>query len=128
MDCGSCSEEIVKMVEKHCKHFYIRANRCPSLYDDIFALRGWKKEVINDLEFELNSILVEKWKGKAYRLVIQRQKRIDGDLDHYIDGVKKTIDAIVSIIDASERDRASRAYLTTLMQVSTRSVCLPPPF
>lgn len=42
---------------------------------------GWKKEVINDLEFELNSILVEKWKGKAYRLVIQRQKRIDGDLD-----------------------------------------------
>ena len=81
MDCGSCSEEIVKMVEKHCKHFYIRANRCPSLYDDIFALRGWKKEVINDLEFELNSILVEKWKGKAYRLVIQRQKRIDGDLD-----------------------------------------------
>ena len=77
MDCGSCSEEIVKMVEKHCKHFYIRANRCPSLYDDIFALRGWKKEVINDLEFELNSILVEKWKGKAYRLVIQRQKRID---------------------------------------------------
>ncbi|MGM9690880.1 MAG: hypothetical protein ACI3ZJ_08665, partial [Bacteroidaceae bacterium] len=65
---------------------------------------------------------------KAYRLVIQRQKRIDGDLDHYIDGVKKTMDAIVSIIDASERDRASRAYLTTLMQVSTRSVCLPPPF
>lgn len=95
------------MVEKHCKHFYIRANRCSSLYDDIFALRGWKKEVINDLEFELNSILVEKWKGKAYRLVIQRQKRIDGDLDHYIDGVKKTMDAIVSIIDASERDRAS---------------------
>ena len=26
-------------------------------------------------------ILVEKWKGKAYRLVIQRQKRMDGVLD-----------------------------------------------
>lgn len=25
--------------------------------------------------------LQEKWKGKAYRLVIQRQKRIDGELD-----------------------------------------------
>ena len=81
MDCGSCSEENVKMIEKHCKHFYIRANRCSSLYDDIFALRGWKKEEINNVEFELNSILVEKWKGKAYRLVIQRQKRIDGELD-----------------------------------------------
>ena len=37
-----------------------------SLYNDIFALRGWKTEEINGIEFELNSILVEKWKGKAY--------------------------------------------------------------
>ena len=37
-------------------------------YDDIFALRGWKKEEINGIVFELNSILVEKWKGKPYRL------------------------------------------------------------
>ena len=38
-------------------------------------------EEINGIEFELISILVEKWKGKAYRLVIQRQKRMDGVLD-----------------------------------------------
>ena len=80
-DCGSCSEEIVEEVGKHCKTFYIRANRSSSLYDDIFALRGWKKEEFNGIEFELVSILVEKWKGKAYRLVIQRQKRMDGVLD-----------------------------------------------
>jgi hypothetical protein len=58
----------VSEVEKHCRLFYIRANRCSSLYDEIFALRGWKKEEINGIEFELNSIIVEKWKGKAYRL------------------------------------------------------------
>ena len=80
-DCGSCSDDIVEEVEKHCKTFYIRANRCTSLYNDIFALRGWKTEDINGIEFELNSILAEKWKGKAYRLVIQRQKRMDGVLD-----------------------------------------------
>lgn len=80
-DCGSYSEDIVSEVEKHCKHFYIRANRCGSLYDDIFTLRGWKREEINGIEFELNSILVEKWKGKAYRLVIQRQKRINDEFD-----------------------------------------------
>lgn len=40
---------------------YIRANRCCSLYNDISALRGWKIEEINGIEFELNSILVEKW-------------------------------------------------------------------
>ena len=81
MDCGSCSEEIVSMVESHCKLFYIRANRCASLYDSMFALTGWKKEEINGIEFELNSILVEKWKGKPYRLVIQRQRRDNGLLD-----------------------------------------------
>ena len=36
---------------------------------------------LGGIEFELASILIEKWKGKAYRLVIQRQKRIDGALD-----------------------------------------------
>ena len=58
-DCGSCSEEIVEEVGKHCKTFYIRTNRCGSLYDDIFVLRGWKKEELDGIEFELNSILVE---------------------------------------------------------------------
>ena len=81
MDCGSCSEKIVEMVEAHCRYFYIRANRCSSLYDSMFALTGWKKEEINGIVFELNSIIVEKWKGKPYRLVIQRQRRIDGELD-----------------------------------------------
>src|SRR5574344_2066936 len=71
-DCGSCSKEIVSEIEKHCTHFYIRANRCSSLYDDLFSLRGWKTEEINGIQFELNSILVEKWEGKCYRLVIQR--------------------------------------------------------
>ena len=81
MDCGSCSEEIVDMVKAHCNHFYIRANRCSAFYDDMLKLRGWKEKVINGIRFELNSILVEKWKGKAYRLVIQRQRRIDNILE-----------------------------------------------
>lgn len=77
MDCGSCSEEIVDTVKAHCKYFYIRANRCSAFYEDMFALRGWKAEEINGIRFELNSIVVEKWKGKPYRLVIQRQRRAD---------------------------------------------------
>src|SRR5574344_8907 len=78
-DCGSCSEEIVEEIAKHCKTFYIRANGCSAVYNEIFALRGWKKVELGGIEFELASILIEK--GKAYRLVIQRQKRIDGELD-----------------------------------------------
>ena len=33
------------------------------------------------IEYGLNSILTEKWEGKTYRLVIQRQRRVDGNLD-----------------------------------------------
>ena len=81
MDCGSCSKEIITSVAKHCKHYYIRANRCSSLYDSIFALRGWNIDEIGDMECEPNSILVEKREGIPCCLVIQRQKRIDGDMD-----------------------------------------------
>ena len=81
MDCGSCSREIVETVEKHSELFYIRANRCGSLYDSLLALRGWKREVINGIEYELNSIITEKWEGRAYRLVIQRERRLDGEQD-----------------------------------------------
>ena len=54
MDCGSCSREIVETVERHSELFYIRANRCGSLYDSLLALRGWQREEINGIEYELN--------------------------------------------------------------------------
>ena len=81
MDCGSCSREIVETVEKHSELFYIRANRCGSLYDSLLALRGCQREEINGIEYELNSIITEKWEGNAYRLVIQRERRLDGEQD-----------------------------------------------
>ena len=81
MDCGSCSHKIVETVEKHSEHFYIRANNCSSLYDSLLALRGWQRQEINGIEYELNSIITEKWEGKAYRLVIQRERRLDGEQD-----------------------------------------------
>ena len=80
MDCGSFSKDIVNVVEQNCDRFYIRAKRCHSLDNDLFALRGWKKVEINNISLEVSSILVEKW-GKAYRLVIQRQRRDDAQLD-----------------------------------------------
>ena len=60
---------------------YHRSKPQQSPCSDIQALPQRISEEINGIEFELNSILVEKWKGKAYRLVIQRQKRMDGVQD-----------------------------------------------
>ena len=54
---------------------------CGSLYDCLLALRGWQHEEINGNKYELNSIITEKWEGKAYRLVIQRERRMDGEQD-----------------------------------------------
>ena len=62
-DCGSCSEEIVEEVGKHCKTFYIRANRSSSLYDDIFVLDLWEGEytyrciLTNDYESSMREIV-----------------------------------------------------------------------
>ena len=82
MDCGSCSKEIVEMVARHCNYYYIRSNRCQALYNEIFALRGWKREEINGIEYELCSIMTKKWDGVPCRLVIQRQKKKpDEELD-----------------------------------------------
>lgn len=81
MDCGSSSHKIVETVEKHSEHFYIRANNCSLLYDSLLALRGWQRQEINGIEYELNSIITEKWEDKAYRLVIQRERRLDGEQD-----------------------------------------------
>ena len=40
---------------------------------------------MNGIGCELNSIIVEKWEGKAYRLVIQRERRLDGEQDLWED-------------------------------------------
>ena len=79
-DCGSYSEGVVKEVEGRCERFYIRAQNCGSLVNDIMTIRGWKLHEINGLKTELVSVTVRRW-GKAYRLVIQRQKRNDGLTD-----------------------------------------------
>lgn len=67
-DCGSCSKEIVSEIEKHCTHFYIRANRCSSLYDDLFSLRDGRRR--KSTASSLNSIPFLLRNGKASAIVL----------------------------------------------------------
>ena len=52
MDCGSCSEEIVDMVEAHCRHFYIRANyrniQKGLDYSPIYLVRFFRNLLLKD--------------------------------------------------------------------------------
>lgn len=82
MDCGSFSEEIIRMTHSYCNKFYIRASRCQSLYEEMTKIADWEKEEINFDNYELTSIPFTSFlEEENYRLVIQRQKRKDGELD-----------------------------------------------
>lgn len=70
----TCSKEIVEVVETNCRHFCICANRYSSFNDSILSLTCWNTVEINNIEFELNSILIDEWKGKPYHLAIQQQR------------------------------------------------------
>jgi hypothetical protein len=82
MDCGSFSEEIIRMVEDHSYNFYIRAARCQSLYQEMKTLDRWKQVEINFESYEVTSMLFTSFMEDChYRLVIQRQKRKNGETD-----------------------------------------------
>ena len=61
-----------------------------SIIDSTLGLRskqyGYQYKEINGIEFELNSILVGKWKGKAYRLVILLPLHLETSLNELVNG------------------------------------------
>jgi len=42
MDCGSFTKEVVKVVETNSDYFYIRAQRCESLYQQLEQVTDWQ--------------------------------------------------------------------------------------
>lgn len=72
-DCGSFSEEILRMVAAHCEHFYVRANNCQSRRTEFMERMDWTEVAINGqrcgvTSFSFDSLLPE----MNLRLVVQR--------------------------------------------------------
>lgn len=72
-DCGSFSEEILRMVAAHCEHFYVRANNCQSRRTEFMERMDWTEVAINGQKcgvtsFNFDSLLPE----MNLRLVVQR--------------------------------------------------------
>jgi hypothetical protein len=90
MDCGSFSQEIVKTVETNSEYFYIRAQRCDNLYEQINQIKTWLTVEIGFKQYEVASIEYAPFgKNKVYRYVISREKNTDGQCnlftgDHYL--------------------------------------------
>jgi len=82
MDAGSYSKEIVEIVDKYSKLFYIRANKCETLTEKILEITDWQTVEINFKEYQAASIpFTNFFKEKNYRLVVMREKTADLQLD-----------------------------------------------
>jgi hypothetical protein len=88
MDAGSYSEEIVRVVDIYSRLFYIRANKCEALTEQIRQITDWQTVEINYREYQVASIPFTNFLAERnYRLVIMREKTGDPQLDLF-DGVK----------------------------------------
>ena len=58
-DCGSYSEDIVKMVMEHTDKFYIRAERYAGLYEKVKRQTGWTTVEIGFQQYDVQSFPFE---------------------------------------------------------------------
>ena len=86
-DCGSYSENIVKVVAAHAEKFYIRAERCDALYEKVRRQSGWTEVEIGYEKYEVQSFPFEQFDGVSHcRLVVQRQRKGKGEQLDLFDG------------------------------------------
>jgi hypothetical protein len=82
MDAGSYSEKIIKTAAKYSRFFYIRANKCEALTEEIRQVTDWQTVEINFKEYQVASIPFTRFLAdRNYRLVIMREKTGDPQLD-----------------------------------------------
>ena len=82
MDAGSYAKEIVEVVSACSRLFYIRANKCDSLTEQIRHIDNWQSVRININDYQVASIPFTGFLPEHnYRLVIMREKTDDPQLD-----------------------------------------------
>jgi len=82
MDAGSYSKNIVEIVAKYSQLFYIRANKCETLTEQIRQIADWQIVEINYINYQVASIPFTNFLPENnYRMVIMREKCKDVQLD-----------------------------------------------
>ena len=82
MDCGSFTKDIIKVVEQNSKRFYIRAQRCGELSEQIKALTNWQNVRVGLFDVEVCDIEYAPFgEEKAYRYVVSRERNKTGQTD-----------------------------------------------
>jgi hypothetical protein len=82
MDAGSYAEETIKVIDEYSQLFYIRANKCEALTQEIRQTTDWQTVEINFINYQVTSIPFTRFLAERnYRLVIMREKTNDPQLD-----------------------------------------------
>ncbi|MGQ9847984.1 MAG: IS1380 family transposase [Bacteroidales bacterium] len=82
MDAGSYSKEIIEVVAENSNLFYIRANKCVELFEQILQIDTWQTVEINYKIYQVASIKFTRFfEDKNYRLVIMREEDDDKQLN-----------------------------------------------
>ncbi len=105
MDAGSYSKEIIDVVDKYSKLFYIRANKSESLFKQIRETSDWQAVEINYKNYEVASIpFVQFYQNRKYRLVIMREKRDDKQIDVFTQSAYKYRSILTSDWQSTEKE------------------------
>ena len=84
MDAGSYSKEIIDVVSKNSKLFYIRANKSANMFEQINEVATWESVEINYQNYEVASIrFAQFYEDRNYRLVIMREKSENNQVDAF---------------------------------------------
>jgi hypothetical protein len=82
MDAGTYTKKAIAVVNKYSRLFYIRANKCESLTEEIRQITDWQTVEINCINYQVSSIPFTKFFAeKGFRLVIMREKTGNPQLD-----------------------------------------------
>ena len=79
-DCGSYSRNVIETVERHCRHFYIRASNCGSRIEEFRSRpdEEWNPVEIGFAKCDVSSFDIEGVvDGEKHRLVVQRAPERD---------------------------------------------------
>jgi hypothetical protein len=105
MDAGSYSKEIIDVVDKNSKLFYIRANKSASLFEKIKEVTNWQNVEINYKEYEVASIkFTQFYKERNFRLVIMREKTDDMQFDLFTGDNFKYRTILTNDLESTEQE------------------------
>ena len=84
MDCGSFTQNVIEKIALNCKTFYIRAQKCNDLLQQLKTVTNWQTIEINHKKVEVCSLDYKPFnKEKSYRYVVSREPNTTGQVDAF---------------------------------------------